>query len=943
MQNSSKYKNRIAEILSERFSILQELGAGGAGKVFKAQEKNSGRMVALKILHTMSVDKSLLLRRLELECKITSGEKIPNIRQIYSLEQIEEIIFLVMEYVEGESLAEKIETNGKLSLDDVKSYSIQILNGLQEAHKRGFVHRDLKPENILIKEDGELLITDFGLAFAENRDFSRLSRTGITLGTPQYVAPELWKGKKPSKRTDIYSFGIVLYEMLSGILPFKSDSDYGYLQKHLYETPDIEVFKIAGVPSYFIHAVEVCMEKEAEQRAGDIGELVKILITGTFKKDIKKIWEQRRLIFGFTVVLLFVIAGIFLFFRSDGKKTGNQIVLCISSINTDLNDKMSNKFTESLSKALVETLNRSEKIKAISCNRQTDRSKNEDYVYFTANLRRNGKKYLLKLYLYRNGNMTWSKELRTDGKAVFVLSDKIGREIKEYLGMRTVPQRTRDELRFLEVTTASPEARECYLKGLILYSQRDTIGAVAKMKEAVKLDPEFAMAYYYLAFYLNLGQNANLAKPFIEKAVKFIENASENERLLITALAAQIIDKDEMKEIRLLEKYISLNPEAINSLKQLGLRYILVEDWKPAISVFEKIYVEHSKEVGALFLSNIYLKMRDYKTARMYIDTVNRKTRQIDWTDLARMIIAFNEKRYEDALSICNELIYKSPSNYRGYYMAARSLMLAGDFEQSNRYYKQLYGALGFKMAETYVGMLAKGNVDESIKMLSSYSKEDIAKSRNEFWLSQLLLMRLYIAIRDYNKLEELMKNMSIRSKSYHFFYLLKAISYYERDEKKALKLIDKEMIVLPETYGIAQRRWCKGVIDGLKLMSEGKSASEFLLKVYNKYPGEVEQENHHALILHYLAEAYAIEGKTDKQLETYKAIQNLSFGRIYYGDYYALSFYESGKIYQKRNELSRAKELFHNFLKLWKSGDRDIFSQIEDAEIRLRKLKQNK
>ena len=273
------------------YNILEKLGEGGMGKVYKAQDTKLDRFVALKFLPSkLTTDEEQKARFIQ-EAKTASAMNHPNICTIYSIEEYdndkgEKQLFIAMEYVEGESLKDKKD---KLSEKQKLEISIQVAEGLAAAHEKGIIHRDIKPENIMIRKDGIAQIMDFGLAkLYADKNVSRLTKVGTTVGTLGYMSPEQVQGLDVDHRTDIFSFGVVLYEMFAGTSPFNGMHETAIMYEIVnVESPPISTIKPEIDPELDEIILE-CLEKDKDERRQSAKELAKDL------RKIKKSTGHRK-------------------------------------------------------------------------------------------------------------------------------------------------------------------------------------------------------------------------------------------------------------------------------------------------------------------------------------------------------------------------------------------------------------------------------------------------------------------------------------------------------------------------------------------------------------------------------------------------------------------------------------------------------------------------
>jgi eukaryotic-like serine/threonine-protein kinase len=262
------------------YEIVSRIGAGGMGEVYQARDSALGRSVAIKVLPPDFAADSERLLRFQQEARILASLNHPNIATIYGLEQSDGKPYLVMEFIPGESLAHRLE-GGALSLPDAMDVASQIASALESAHERGIVHRDVKPGNILLMPDGRVKVVDFGLSKALATGLESMTREaspnvaaslpGTLIGTPAYMSPEQVRAKPVDKRADIWAFGCVLYEMLSGHRAFGGENISEILVAILTKEPNWNQIQ-ARTPGAIRTLVQRCLIKESSQRLRDIGE-----------------------------------------------------------------------------------------------------------------------------------------------------------------------------------------------------------------------------------------------------------------------------------------------------------------------------------------------------------------------------------------------------------------------------------------------------------------------------------------------------------------------------------------------------------------------------------------------------------------------------------------------------------------------------------------------
>lgn len=256
----------------KNFEIKELIATGGMAAIYKAVQTSLDRVVAIKVLHGHLAQDPNFIQRFEREAKAAANLKHENIVNIIDFGKDEEVYFIAMEYVEGRSLKDLITRVKVFPLEVVMTIATDICKGLEHAHERGVTHRDIKPANILIGYDGTVKIADFGLAQAQ--DLTSITVTGAIVGTPAYMSPEQAAGRKVDVRSDIFSMGIILYEMLTGEKPFPGENYSSVITRILTLTPKRAVEMNPLVPVELSQIVEKMMEKDIDKRFADVGKLL---------------------------------------------------------------------------------------------------------------------------------------------------------------------------------------------------------------------------------------------------------------------------------------------------------------------------------------------------------------------------------------------------------------------------------------------------------------------------------------------------------------------------------------------------------------------------------------------------------------------------------------------------------------------------------------------
>jgi len=279
----------IGDVIAERYELLAIVGTGGMSSVYKAHDRLLERNVALKVLHAHYGDDEEYVERFRREARAVAQLSHPNIVTVIDRGEADGYQFIVFELIDGENLKELVNRAGPLPARRAVELAIAVADGLAFAHEHGLVHRDVKPQNVLLNGDGEAKVTDFGIARSLDVEHG-VTQTGTVLGTSNYLSPEQASGKQVTPATDVYSLGVVLYELLTAELPFPGENFVAVAMKHLNEpVPDI-LERRPDLPVRLAAAIERAMEKDPARRFTSMGELAAELRRcladlGTFDSD----------------------------------------------------------------------------------------------------------------------------------------------------------------------------------------------------------------------------------------------------------------------------------------------------------------------------------------------------------------------------------------------------------------------------------------------------------------------------------------------------------------------------------------------------------------------------------------------------------------------------------------------------------------------------------
>jgi eukaryotic-like serine/threonine-protein kinase len=521
----------VASQTISHYRIISKLGAGGMGEVYLAEDTRLDRKVAIKFLPSNSTSDQQAKKRLIREAQAAAKLDHSNICSIYEVGEEEGRSFIVMQYVEGEPLAKLIERQ-PLELREALDIAVQMADALAEAHSRGIIHRDIKPQNVMVTARGQIKVLDFGLAKlvqqpqvteSEVATRSLLTDPGLIIGTVPYMSPEQIRGEALDARSDIFSFGSVLYEMLSGRTPFSAVTAAETISSILTREPTPLVRYAPGLPEELQRIVRKCLAKDKRQRYQSASDL--LIDLGNLKRDSEaradteatvRIATQPRSSIGrpFVIVALVVAAlalsgaGIYLLME-HGRAIDSLAVLPFVNESADADTEyLSDGITESLINSFSQLPNlrvmSRDSVFHYKGQQTTAQGVGRDLkvqAVLTGRVVQRGSNLLISTELVdvRDNSHIWGEQYNRKLTDILAVQAEIAREISEKLRLRLTGEQ---EKRLVKRYTDNAEAYQLYLKGRYYWNKRTEEGlkkGIEYFNQAIEKEPNYALAYSGLA------------------------------------------------------------------------------------------------------------------------------------------------------------------------------------------------------------------------------------------------------------------------------------------------------------------------------------------------------------------------------------------------------------------------------------------------------------
>ena len=598
------------------YEILAAVGAGGMGEVYRARDTRLDRTVAVKVIPSHLSSDPISRQRFEREAKAISALQHPNICTLYDIGRQEEMDYLVMEYLEGATLAIRLG-RGALPVADVLRHGTEVADALDTAHRRGIVHRDLKPGNIFLTAHGECKVLDFGLAMLEEEVPSSdaptatrpevLTSPGIAVGTVAYMSPEQARGETLDARTDIFSLGAVLYEMATGKVAFPGKTSALVFKAILDETPTPVTRINANLPQQLEAVIAKALEKDRDlryQSAADLRTDLKRLardsesarhVSAKVVARKKPRWWKSKWAVGAVAVAIAaagLAGGIFYHRSQQSRQLTGQDTIVLSDFTNTAGDTV---FDDTLKQGLAVQLEQSPFLQLISDRRVNETLKlmgrapgdrltpevarevclrTGSKAMLAGSIASLGAQYVvgLKALNCATGDvLAETQEQASDKEAVLKALGAAASNLRGKLG-ESLGSLQKYDTPLVEATTTSLEALQAYSLGQKTWALHGPAAAVPFTKRAIELDPNFATAYASLSTsYENLGETER-AIEYARKAYELREKASELERLTIETNYYEVAGELE-KAVEVIEQWRQAYPRDSRPVRELTFMY----------------------------------------------------------------------------------------------------------------------------------------------------------------------------------------------------------------------------------------------------------------------------------------------------------------------------------------------------------------------------------
>jgi serine/threonine protein kinase/tetratricopeptide (TPR) repeat protein len=776
------------------YKIYEQLGAGGMGVVYKAEDTKLKRTVALKFLPPqLSSDKEAKERFVH-EAQSASALDHPNICTIHEIGETDDgQSYIAMACYDGVSLRDRIagvdgvgavrEPPLRSKIDESINIIIQIAQGLQKAHEKGIVHRDIKPANIMITADGTTKILDFGLAKLAGQ--TRLTKTGSTVGTAAYMSPEQAKGDPVDQRTDIWSLGVVMYEMLSGKLPFQGDYEQAMIYSIINEQPLPPTVLNEDISSELEQIINKCLAKNPEERYQSIDELLAdfkgvsqdldISFDKSLPKLISRLWRKkivRSFLLAFSIIIMLAFSY-FLFWPS----ISGPIPIAVASFENQTGDDGKNRLSQIIPNLLITALEQSGQFQVVTWERLRDllKQKGKDDLQFVnsetgfelcrlegvtnlavGSIVEMGNVMKLDLKIYDVNTKNIVETAQAEGVGEKSLYDQID-DLKVQIVSKLcgLSEDNIAELRgsIKDVTTNNLKAYEYYLKGIENLDAYLFEEARNNLTKAVRLDSTFAMAHIYLAYAYHWMWNFPAGfDTYLEMAKKYRNKVTPKDQILLDFDYAFMKGLDQSQSVRALIEAIPLYPKEKQIFKRLaGFYFNSKRDLDSAIVYFDMVLELDPTDKRTLNnVGYMYVKKREYQKALTYFQNYSDISPHDynPYDSMGEVYLMMNE--YTKSIEMYQKAFNLNPHGYN-YSLISLNYIKMGEYQQArthlNQWYKKgsSYGDQLWVQLFLAISYLAEGDLQntqremENRVILAKQASDTVRIIRYRFDLAEVL------------------------------------------------------------------------------------------------------------------------------------------------------------------------------------------------------------
>ncbi len=700
------------------YRILEKLGEGGMGVVYKAQDLKLDRIVALKFLPERLLSSPDEVARFEQEARAISALADPHIATIHDIDESDGQRFLVLEYLPGGTLKEKLKDlntrGGTLPLDDVVRYGLQIAEGLSHAHRRGIVHRDIKTDNIMLTEGGHLKITDFGLA--KLKGGVDITRAGSTIGTASYMSPEQFQSQTVDQRSDIFSFGIVLFELLTGRLPFRGEHEASLAYSVVHEDPPAPHALRPDTPAALEQIILRCLEKEPGKRyqaAGDIADALRRV--GEVKASAKSPAAGRlrwQWIAGPVSVIIMVVA--LLFFHPWTSPREERKSVAVLPFRNMSDDKENEYFSDGITEDIIAQLSKIEDLRVPS-RASVMRYKTSDRTpaqiaaelnvgtILEGSVRRSGNRVRIVAELIdaHNDEHLWTETYDRELTEIFAIQSAVAHEIASALKATLSPEESR---RLDAKPTENVEAYTDYLKGrefYYRYHRADNDEAIVLFRKAVTLDGRFALALAGLgdAYAQRFGKFGYPAS-WLDSSAAASQQAIALDPGLGEAYKALSLSYDFsgrlQKSSEVLLKAYALNPKYTPTIGNLGFNCLMRGKPDEALPwLLKAVTLDPAFVFQYHGIADAYIRLGDYPAAERWLNRAIALQPDLMYAHSTMCELALTRGDYDTAELHARRALAIDPEDVVGLNVAGDVELFQSHYEDARKLFERSVGRQG--------------------------------------------------------------------------------------------------------------------------------------------------------------------------------------------------------------------------------------------------------